>query len=60
MNSSRHVVNLVEHIWVDHNCFKPPFQSEAMCTTFHMKISFHSRVNKTIFLNIKGVHLASL
>ena len=35
-------------------------QSEAKCTTFQMKISFHSRVNKTIFLNTKGVYLASL
>ena len=31
------------------NCFMPRDESEAWCTTFHMKMSFHSNANKTHF-----------
>ena len=27
----------------------PPFQNEAWCTAFHVKIGFHSLANKTYF-----------
>ena len=28
------------------NCLWPPFQSESLCSSFHMKISFHLHVNE--------------
>ena len=31
------------------SCFEPHFESEAKCKIFVMKISFHSRANKTNF-----------
>ena len=31
------------------SCFEPPYESEAKCEVFVMKISFHSYANKTYF-----------
>ena len=41
------------------SCFESHFQSETKCKTCHMKMSFHSLANKTLFIS-KVLHLTLL